>query len=419
MFGSRRPMYASRLDMPIRLPLVLIAFLAAGHGIARAQEPVPLSRAEAVHAALDRGPRLAVARTDTAVAAAQLRTSRAFPNPVFSLTYTHSVPRYHVLAELPLDGPWLRSSRIGSAEARRSSAQYRFAYGRAAIALEADTAYTRVLAAMARARLSRQSASAADSLRGMAVARRNAGDASDLDVELAAVNAGQQANAAAADSLALWRDLLDLQVTIGLGADRVVVAPSDTLARPEGDSAAEAGTSLVVAAAEAALESAELAARFQRRSVLPIPTISFGFERGDPTGLEATGTLPTVGVAIPIPLLNRNGGAIAQAEAERDRAQAELEAVRLESAARIAATRRIRQVALARVERDARLVESANRVATMSLRAYREGAVSLPSVLEAQRNAREILTQYVEDLAGAWNAAAALRVYTMSTEQPK
>ncbi|MFI5281288.1 MAG: TolC family protein, partial [Gemmatimonadales bacterium] len=194
--------------------------------------------------------------------------------------------------------------------------------------------------------------------------------------------------------------------------------PSDSLALPSEDSAVSAGTPLVVAAAEAALESANLAARFQHQSALPIPSITFGFERGDPTGAEP-GTLPTFGFAIPIPLLNRNGGAIAQAEAERDRAQAELDATRLESAARVAETQRTRQVALARVGRDARLVESANRVAAMSLRAYREGAVSLPSVLEAQRNAREILTQYVEDLASAWNAAAALRVYTMSTVQPR
>lgn len=408
-------MYASRLDMQIlRSSLLAFAVALAVGEVARAQEPVSLSRADAVRAALERGPRLGIARADTAVAAAQLRTARAFQNPVLSLTYSKSAPQYHFVAELPLDAPWLRSSRVGSAQAGRSSAQYRFAYIRAAIALEADTTYTRALASMARARLSRQSAEAADSLRGMAIARRNAGDASDLDVELAAVNAGQQANAAASDSLALWQNLLDLQVAIGLTPDRIVVAPSDSLVLPSEDSAMDAGTPLVVAAAEAALTSAELAARFQHQSALPVPAITFGFERGDPTGAEP-GVLPTFGVAIPIPLLNRNSGGIAQAEAERDRAQAELDVTRLESAARIAETRRVRQVALARVERDARLVESANRVAAMSLRAYREGAVSLPSVLEAQRNAREILSQYVEDLASAWNAAAALRVYTIGT----
>ena len=54
------------------------------------------------------------------------------------------------------------------------------------------------------------------------------------------------------------------------------------------------------------------------------------------------------------------------------------------------------------------------RVAAMSLAAYREGASSLPNVLEAQRNAREILAQYVDDLASAWIATAALRVVTLT-----
>ena len=392
--------------------LALVPFAAP----ARGQEPVGLSRADAVRAALDKGPRLRAAAADTAVSAAQLRTARAFQNPALSLTWSRDVPQYHVIAELPLDLPWLRGSRIGSAEKGRESALYRFDYNRAALALEADTTYTRALVALAKAGLSRQSAAAADSLRAMAVARRDAGDASDLDVELATVNAGQQANAAAADSLALTGSLLDLQVAMGLGADRVLVAPTDTLALPPDDSTGAQSTPLTVAAAEAALASADLAVRFQRRSALPVPAITFGFERGDPSGAEP-GALPTFGVAIPLPLFNRNGGAIAQAEAERDRARAEVEATRLESAARIAETRRIREVALARAARDARLVASANRVATMSLRAYREGAVSLPSVLEAQRNAREILSQYAEDLASAWNAAAALRVYTLGADR--
>jgi outer membrane protein TolC len=168
-----------------------------------------------------------------------------------------------------------------------------------------------------------------------------------------------------------------------------------------------------VAAAEAALTSARLAARVQRRSVLGVPSVTFGFETGDPTGAEP-GILPTVGVLLPLPLLNRNRGPIFQAEAERERARAELELARLESSVQVARTRRERAVALARIERDRRLVASANRVAAMSLRAYHEGASSLPSVLEAQRNAREILAQYVDDLSRTWIASATLRVLTLT-----
>jgi outer membrane protein TolC len=64
------------------------------------------------------------------------------------------------------------------------------------------------------------------------------------------------------------------------------------------------------------------------------------------------------------------------------------------------------------------LVESANRVAAMSITAYREGAQGLPAVLEAQRNAREILSQYIDDLVDAWIATATLRVYTLPVQTP-
>jgi cobalt-zinc-cadmium efflux system outer membrane protein len=269
----------------------------------------------------------------------------------------------------------------------------------------------------------------------MAVARRDAGDASDLDVALATVSAGQQENVAAADSLTYVSVLLDLQTVIGLVADRVVVVPTDSLTTPPTDFLIPASDSLAppdarvaradsgagpdgapplsLAAAQASYESALLAARLQRRSVFGSPSLMFGFETHDPTGGE-TGILPTFGLSMPIPILDRNRGPIAQADAQRERARAELTLARLEGQARIARARRELAIALAKVERDRLLVASAGRVATMSLTAYREGASSLPNVLEAQRNARDVLAQYVDDLAAAWVATAALRVFTLT-----
>jgi outer membrane protein TolC len=55
----------------------------------------------------------------------------------------------------------------------------------------------------------------------------------------------------------------------------------------------------------------------------------------------------------------------------------------------------------------------------MSLTAYREGAAALPNVLEAQRNARDVLSRYVDDLAAAWVATAELRVLALTPGPPK
>jgi cobalt-zinc-cadmium efflux system outer membrane protein len=153
-----------------------------------------------------------------------------------------------------------------------------------------------------------------------------------------------------------------------------------------------------------------LTARLQRRSIFATPSLMAGVETGAP---DEPGVLPTFGLSIPLPLLDRNRGAIAQAEAERQRAEAELTVAQLESQIQIARARRERSIALAKVERDRALVAAANRVAAMSLTAYREGASSLPNVLEAQRNARDVLAQYVDDLAAAWVATAVLRVAVM------
>ena len=245
------------------LILFLAAGAVAGAPVLAAQQPTPLSRDQAVNAAIARGARLAIARADTSLAWGLLLAAGAWENPALIAEYTKSVPRYHVMAELPLNYPGVRGTRIDAARAGRTAAQLRFSFERAATALDADTTYTLALAAQVRARLSRRNAEDADSLRRMTSTRRDAGDASDLEVDLATVYAGQQANIAIEDSLALVSTIFDLQTVIGLPVDSVTVAPTDSLAYPAGDSGAVGGTPLLVAAAEASLESAVLSSRLQ------------------------------------------------------------------------------------------------------------------------------------------------------------
>ncbi|HEX4601170.1 MAG TPA: TolC family protein, partial [Gemmatimonadales bacterium] len=128
--------------------------------------------------------------------------------------------------------------------------------------------------------------------------------------------------------------------------------------------------------------------------------------------------LPTFGLALTLPLFNQNGGAVAEARAARDRAAATLDQAQRETQAARARAARGFGVAVARLARDRRLLASANRVAAMSLRAYGEGAVPVASVLEAQRNAREALGRYIDDLAAANDAAAAVQLFAAAAEAP-
>jgi cobalt-zinc-cadmium efflux system outer membrane protein len=385
------------------------------HAAPIAGQVTPMTRADAVAAALERGARLGVARADTSVAGAQLLAARALPTPSLTASYSKSFPQYHVNADIPIDLPPLRSLRVRSAQIALDASRLRFQFARATIALDADTTYTHAVAARERLVLSRRNALDADSLLHMVERRRDAGDASDMDVELARVNAGQQENVAAGDSLTLVSSLLDLQAVLGMTAEQLTISASDSLSTPP--SAPVPGHTLNETAATMTLESATLAARLQHRSIFSTPSIAVGFENHDP---GQPGILPTFGLGIGLPIFDRNRGAIAQAEAERLRAAAELTLAQVEARNQIAHALRERENALARAERDQRVIVSANRVAAMSLTAYREGAASLPNVLEAQRNARDVLARYIDDLSAAWIATAQLRVLALapSNTQP-
>src|SRR5213082_543788 len=205
-------------------------FLLAAAPSLVAQQPV--TRAQAVAAALARGTRAAFGRADSAAAAGALHGARLYPNPLLSATYTKDVPHYHVIADLPLDLPWIRAARIGTAAAARDAVHYGFAFERAAIRFDVDTAYTRALAAAAHARLSRRTASDADSLLRMARLRREVGDVSELDVRLAEVNAGQLENVAVDDSLSALDAVLAVQLAMGLAAEAQTIRPVDSLVPP-------------------------------------------------------------------------------------------------------------------------------------------------------------------------------------------
>lgn len=382
-----------------------------------AQQPV--TRADAVAAALARGARVALGRADTTAALGVARTARAFPNPAVTGSYTKDTPNYHVLGDLPLDLPWLRAPRVGAADAARDAARYQFIYDRAGILFDVDTTYTRALAAAQHARLSRRTADDADSLLKIARLRRDVGDESELDVRLAAVNAGQLQNTAIEDSLAALGTLLSLQLQMGLNGDAPAIALVDSLSAPKDSTTGttRSGEYLPVAAATARLRSAERTLTFTRAGRFA-PSFQFGFDKGDPASANPNQLLPVIGFSFPFPLFNWSGGEVTRALAERDRARTELDQTRRETDAAVARARRELAAARARARRSAELVASANRIAAMSLQAYGEGAVALATVLEAQRNAREILARYIDDLAAADAAIRMLRWLTGTAGQP-
>jgi outer membrane protein, heavy metal efflux system len=177
-----------------------------------------------------------------------------------------------------------------------------------------------------------------------------------------------------------------------------------------------AGIQLLVAAAEEDMRQADQVLTLEKRLLFGAPSLNVGWEQKDPTGAEP-GVLPTIGVALPLPLFNQNRGSILFAQSQHDRAEAALTLARLEGAQQAARARRELALALDRLARSERLVSSANNVARLSLLGYREGAFALSNLLEAQRIARETLSQYVDDVAAARNAAGIVRLLTLTAHR--
>jgi cobalt-zinc-cadmium efflux system outer membrane protein len=379
-----------------------------------AQQRVTLREAEA--AALANGSRVRIAAADEAAARADVLTARAFPNPTVSADYSKSAPQYHLTADQPLEFPWLRRARIGAAQAGALGARYRLEIERAAVRFAVDSAYVQAAAARELFGLSARTEREGEELVRIARARQQAGDASELDVELALVSQGGLQAAALADSLAAVAALLDLQALMGIPSARPTIVLADSLASlpalappvPAGDGDGGA-LPLRVTAAQADVQARTASIAVERAGRWSAPSVTAGVEWHDPTGGEP-GYLPTFGVAIPLPLWDRNRGPIAAAQAGLLRARAELEAAQREGTAALAAAERSRAAAAVSVERGRALLAHAERVVALSTQGYREGAFPITTVIDARRAARDVLRQYVQDLAAlrAAESAAAL-----------
>ena len=93
---------------------VLVVIALVGLAATPARSQLPVTRELAERAALAAGPRVALARADSAEARAALITAHARPNPSLVASYTADKPTKHLSLDIPFDAPWTRRPR-GSA----------------------------------------------------------------------------------------------------------------------------------------------------------------------------------------------------------------------------------------------------------------------------------------------------------------
>jgi cobalt-zinc-cadmium efflux system outer membrane protein len=416
-----------RLQILGTIALVLIAPPLMGQSITdTARDTVPgaeaatapdrVSLEQAISEAIAHGGQVPVTEADRRAAAAAVTVAREWPNPTVALSATKSPPTYHATIDFPFEYPSVRRARTGAAQAALEAGIAQVALTRATVRYVVEVAYVQASVASQRAELSLATANGADTLAMLARVRRDAGDASELDVELASLNAAQLRATALTDSVQAVLALLDVQALMGRPADRVRIALSDTLSVTT-PYVPVASTPLSIAAARATLSSTERTVAMERALRVPAPALELGVEWHDPTGDER-GVLPIVGISFPVPLFSRHKGAIAVAEANRDRARAELLLAQRQYAANVARAQRERAAAIARAEIARQAMTLSSRAVAKALIAYREGASALPFVLDVQRNARDVTIQFLDAITAARTADAAVRLATTPATQP-
>jgi outer membrane protein TolC len=135
-----------------------------------------------------------------------------------------------------------------------------------------------------------------------------------------------------------------------------------------------------IQAAQSRVERAEYLLRLEQARVRPDITASVGYKRNGPdNALYAA-------VSAPLPFNNRNRAQIARAQAEVEVARAELQHAQNTVLAELAASRRSVELNQRQVESlRAEFLSLADESRSVSLAAYREGAVDLLVLLDAQR----------------------------------
>jgi cobalt-zinc-cadmium efflux system outer membrane protein len=162
-----------------------------------------------------------------------------------------------------------------------------------------------------------------------------------------------------------------------------------------------------VSAARRAVDQARAAVRVQQSLARPDPEVMGGYKRA--TGFDTV----VASIGIDLPFRNRNQGAIGSAQASVRAAEAQLLAIENQIRA---------EVALAWTEYEARrrivteilgpMRQRADEVSRIVQASYREGAVDLLRLLDAERTRIDSLTTYFRALSDYQQSATTLQIVT-------
>ena len=338
-----------RRFLSLALCLHAVAALSRDPSALAAQQASPdtvvISLAEAQRLALTQNPSFLADRQAGAVARGRARQTAVYgPNPEVTveapgLASEGSLGEYRAMATVGVDwtGQWFVRRRAGTLDVARADAEVRNA-ARGAVA-DASLAFYRTFAAERRLKVAEELRALNDQLLAVTRIQLDEGEISQLEANLAQVEAGR----ARARVLAAERDLasarLELQRITGTPPELVVrPAPElPSLPAPDASSLEERiGRALArrpdLEASERAVEHADALESLARRESLPTPQVGALLERDRATGSARAGFV----IGLSVPLWNWNRGGIAERRAESLQADLRREATELAVRAEVA-----------------------------------------------------------------------------------
>jgi cobalt-zinc-cadmium efflux system outer membrane protein len=426
--------YGSNADPSARrstVPAVALGFFIALSARA-SDEPGPMSLAAALALAETNGFDALTAEAAVGAAAGDLEAARRWVNPSVSGAWLHStsVPVPGGLTSASgyavggsdqgsIEGfaSGKRALKIDEAKAALASARFNRDDALRILRRETTRAFYDVLLAEAAERVSRDVADSYARTLDLVDERYRLGAASRVDrvrVEAATLEAQQEVTAAAADvartrsELGVWLGGKSLE-GVTLEGSLEGEPPNGWLAADVAALRAASADRPDVRAAKTDLERAESALDLARRERLPDVALSAGYTREGPDAAPVQPPTLSLGAGFELPVFSQKQGEIARAESERSSARIALSRAEARAAADVDAAHASLVAARDRVARmENVLLDRAREARDLVRFQYREGAVSLLDLFDAERTALQVELENAQDLYALRVAVAEL-----------
>jgi cobalt-zinc-cadmium efflux system outer membrane protein len=404
---------------PFRFTVLSLFFIAAA--AAQTPEPLRLSRQQAIDEALTRNPALAAARAQVEEARAAVVTAAAFADPTFTADVAG---QSHVLN--PSSGnasdqgvgvtiPFPHKTRLRRevASADLHAAEFNVAQLRQQVASQAAQAYDAILAASRHRDDLEQSKTLASDFVQKTQARFQGGTVARVDVVKAETDLAQAENDLIGNDRAIATARASLNRVLGRPGG-VPVETTDTLDLPGPIAGIDVLEKVAessrpeLASLDAQLKGAQTATKLARQ--FWVPDINFSVTRNAQEG-TATSFTSGIGIAVPIFFWQHQRGEVASAQHREEELAANIADLRAQvsldvQTAYANASTALRQSTFIRDH----LLPQAREVFRVATVSYGLGGSSALDLLDAKRTLLAAQSQYVDALAAANDALAALEL---------